>query len=111
MECCVSGHTCIFARTSSVLVLPIFHSPVPFGGSPVAFTIGVNRLLNKVSSISLAVVMLGGRNDSIGAGCSKKPSSAAAASEKAEAYPLLYVEALSDARTKLEDFFNVLLDL
>ena len=27
-----------------------------------------------------------------------------------EAYSLLYVEPLSDARTKLEDFFNILLE-
>lgn len=30
-------------------------------------------------------------------------------SEKAEAYSWLYVEPLSDVRTKLEDFFNILL--
>jgi hypothetical protein len=28
---------------------------------------------------------------------------------KAEAYSLLYIETLSDTRTKLEDFFNILL--
>jgi len=28
---------------------------------------------------------------------------------KGEAYSLLYVETLSDTRTKLEDFFNILL--
>ncbi len=28
---------------------------------------------------------------------------------KAEAYSVLYVEGLSDARTKLADFFNILL--
>ncbi len=28
---------------------------------------------------------------------------------RAEAYPLGYVEGLSDARTKLEEFFNILL--
>jgi hypothetical protein len=42
-------------------------------------------------------------------GCSKRPSSEAAASEEAKAYFLPYVEPLSDARTKLEDFFNILL--
>ncbi len=31
-----------------------------------------------------------------------------AASEDPEAYPLGYVEDLNDARTKLEDFFNIL---
>jgi hypothetical protein len=39
----------------------------------------------------------------------KKASSAAAASEEAKTYPLWYVESLSDARTKLEAFFNILL--
>jgi hypothetical protein len=44
------------------------------------------------------------------AGCSKGPSSKAAASEEAEAYSLLYVEPLNEARTALEDFFNILLE-
>ena len=43
------------------------------------------------------------------AGCSKRPSSKAAASEGPEAYPLGYVEDLNDARTKLADFFSILL--
>jgi hypothetical protein len=34
---------------------------------------------------------------------------AATASEEAKAYFLPYVEPLRDARTKLEDFFNILL--
>ena len=42
------------------------------------------------------------------AGCSKRPSSEAAASEEARR-TLRYVEPLSDARTKLADFFNILL--
>ena len=42
------------------------------------------------------------------AGCSKRPSSKAAASEEARR-TLRYVEPLSDARTKLEDFFSILL--
>ena len=42
-------------------------------------------------------------------GCSKMPSSKAAASEDPEAYPLGYVEDLNDARTKLADFFSILL--
>ena len=37
------------------------------------------------------------------------PSSKAAASEDPEAYPLGYVEDLNDARTKLADFFSILL--
>ena len=41
------------------------------------------------------------------AGCSKSPSSKAAASEDPEAYPLGYVEDLNDARTKLAGFFSI----
>ena len=41
-------------------------------------------------------------------GCSKRPSSKAAASEKARR-TLRYVEPLSDARTPLADFFSILL--
>jgi hypothetical protein len=44
------------------------------------------------------------------AGCSKWPSSEAAASEEARR-TLRYVEPLSDARTKLADIFSILLDL
>jgi hypothetical protein len=44
------------------------------------------------------------------AGCSKRPSSKAATSEGPEAYPLGYVEGLNDARTKLADFFSILLE-
>ena len=43
-------------------------------------------------------------------GCSKRPSSKAAASEEARR-TLRYVEPLSDARTTLADFFSILLDL
>src|SRR5436190_13173651 len=42
------------------------------------------------------------------AGCSKRPSSKAAASEEARR-TLRYVESLSDARTLLADFFSILL--
>src|SRR4249920_793404 len=42
------------------------------------------------------------------AGCSKMPSSKAAASEEARR-TLRYVEPLSAARTPLEDFFSILL--
>jgi len=42
------------------------------------------------------------------AGCSKSSSGAAAASEGARR-TLWYVEPLSDARTKLADFFSILL--
>ena len=45
------------------------------------------------------------------AGCSKRPSSKAAASEEPEAYPLGYVEDLNDARTMLVGFFSILLAL
>ena len=44
------------------------------------------------------------------AGCSKRPSSKAAASEEARR-TLRYVEPLSDARTKLADFFSILLEV
>jgi len=43
------------------------------------------------------------------AGCSKSPSGAAAASKEARR-TLRYVEPLSDARTKLADFFSILLE-
>jgi len=43
------------------------------------------------------------------AGWSKRPSCEAAASEEANAYAVRYVEPLSDARTKLAVFFNILL--
>jgi hypothetical protein len=43
------------------------------------------------------------------AGCSKRPSNKAAASEEARR-TLRYVEPLSDARTKLADFFSILLE-
>jgi hypothetical protein len=45
------------------------------------------------------------------AGCSKRLSSKAAASEEPEAYPLGYVEDLNDARTPLAGFFSILLAL
>jgi hypothetical protein len=41
-------------------------------------------------------------------GCTKRPSSKAAASEEARR-TLRYVEPLSDARTPLADFFSILL--
>ena len=41
------------------------------------------------------------------AGCSKRPSSKAAASEEARR-TLRYVESLSEVRTKLTDFFSIL---
>jgi len=43
------------------------------------------------------------------AGCSKRPFSKAAASEEARR-TLRYVEPLSEARTKLADFFSILQD-
>jgi hypothetical protein len=44
------------------------------------------------------------------AGCSKRPSGKAAASEEARR-TLRYVEPLSDARTPLADFFSILLEV
>ena len=46
----------------------------------------------------------------IASGCSKRPSSKAAASDEARR-TLRYVEPLSDARTPLADFLSILLDL
>ncbi len=51
-----------------------------------------------------------GADINIVTGCSKSPSSKAAASEGPEAYPLGYVEGLNDARTMLADFFSILLE-
>jgi len=45
------------------------------------------------------------------AGCSKRPSSKAAASEEAKGRTLRYVELLSEARTPLAGFFSILLGL
>ena len=42
-------------------------------------------------------------------GCSKRPISKAAASEEARRTGFRYVESLSDGRTKLAEFFNILL--
>ena len=44
------------------------------------------------------------------AGCSKRTSGKAAASEGPKAYPLGYVEGLNDARTMLAGFFSILLE-
>ena len=46
--------------------------------------------------------------DDTPAGCSKRPSSKAAASEGPRAYPQGYGEDLNDARTMLADFFSIL---
>ena len=43
------------------------------------------------------------------AGCSKSPSSKAAGESKPEAYPRGYVEDFDEPRTKLADFFSILL--
>ena len=45
------------------------------------------------------------------AGCSKSPSSKAAGESKPQAYPLGYVEDFDKSRTKLADFFSILLGL
>jgi hypothetical protein len=49
------------------------------------------------------------QEENVPAGCSKRSSSKAAASEEPEAYPLGYVEGLNDVRTLLADFFSILL--
>jgi hypothetical protein len=43
------------------------------------------------------------------AGCSKRPSSKAAGEAKPEAYPPGYVEDFDEPRTKLADYFSILL--
>ena len=52
-----------------------------------------------------------GHEVSIPAGCSKRPSCKAAASEGPKAYPLWYVVGLNDARAPLADFFGSLLNV
>jgi hypothetical protein len=42
-------------------------------------------------------------------GCSKRPSSEAAGESKPEAYPQGYVEDFDESRTKLADFFSILI--
>jgi hypothetical protein len=44
-------------------------------------------------------------------GCSKWPSSKAAGELKPEAYPRGYVEDFDEPRTKLADFFSILLEI
>ncbi len=44
-------------------------------------------------------------------GCSKRPSSKAAGESKPEAYTRGYVEDFDEPRTKLADFFSILLTL
>jgi hypothetical protein len=53
--------------------------------------------------------MTGGTKNPITPGCSKMPSSKAAASEEARR-TLRYVEPLSDVRTMLEGFFSILVE-
>ena len=61
-----------------------------------------NILASRCSRLAL------GQEESTFAGCSKRPSSKAAASEDPEAYPLGYGEDLNDARTTLATFFSLL---
>jgi len=51
---------------------------------------------------------MSGTREAYHGGCSKRPSSKAAASEEARR-TLRYVEPLSDARTPLAGFFSILL--
>ena len=60
-------------------------------------------------ALSISMVRPCAPRENTPAGCSKRLSSKAAASEDPEAYPLGYVEALNDARTPLADFFSILL--
>ena len=50
-----------------------------------------------------------GQQENAPAGCSKRLSSKAAGESKPEAYPLGYVEDFDEPRTKLADFFSLLL--
>ena len=59
-------------------------------------------------ALSMSAVRPCAPQENTPAGCSKRLSSKAAASEDPEAYPLGYVEALNDARTLLVDFFSIL---
>ena len=54
-------------------------------------------------------VLLYNADIKIVSGCSKRPSSKAAGESKPEAYPLGYVEDFDELRTKLADFFSILL--
>ena len=65
-------------------------------------------LKNHVGAARTSMARTCGTTGEHHAGCSKRPSSKAAASERPEAYPLGYVEGLNDARTKLADFFSIL---
>jgi hypothetical protein len=49
------------------------------------------------------------RQENSPAGCSKRLPSKAAGESKPEAYPLGYVEDFDEPRTKLADFFSILL--
>jgi hypothetical protein len=51
------------------------------------------------------------QQESTSAGCSKRPSSKAAGESKPEAYPRGHVEDFDEPRTKLADFFSILLTL
>src|SRR6476661_7387906 len=55
-----------------------------------------------------ATLLIAGRNGGENAGCSKRPSARPQRAKRRDV-PLWYVEALSDARTKLGAFFNILL--
>ena len=60
-------------------------------------------------ALSISMVRPCAPRENTPAGCSKRLSSKAAASEDPEAFPLGYVEALNDTRTPLADFFSILL--
>ena len=69
-----------------------------------------SRLRKKICGYAeIALVYTSGITGAHHAGCSKMPSSKAAASEEARR-TLRYVEPLSEARTPLADFFSILLE-
>ena len=80
-------------------------NPYERGGNPQ----GLSRLRkNHFGTEGLRCLTRFGQEETTLAGCSKRPSSKAAASEGARR-TLRYVEPLSAARTPLADFFSILL--
>ena len=64
---------------------------------------------NCVETPELHRVRMSGTTAEYHAGCSKRPFSKAAGESKPEAYPRGYVEDFDEPRTKLADFFSILL--
>ena len=71
---------------------------------------GKQKVFVECAQARTSLVLTSGTTGERQAGCSKRPSSKAAASEEARR-TLRYVEPLSAARTKLADFFSILLGM